>query len=92
MKAFAQRLFKRIKHLRFLLAINWPYGYLCRLDSGGKETITLNKQMWVIVSDGQSSDALPISFVSPQLVERLGAELAKKWYWPAAEAAKPEKV
>ena len=85
-------IFKRVKHARFLLAIHWPYGYLCRLPYGSKGEIRLTKQMWIIVSDGASQDALPISFVSPQLIESIGIELAKKWYWPQAESAQAAEV
>lgn len=86
MKAAILALYKRLKHLRFLIAIYWPYGHLCKFKLEGEGSITLNKQMWIIVSDGKSQDALPISFVSEELIKRCGDELAKKWYWPAAEA------
>lgn len=89
MKAVALALYERIKRLRYILAIRWPYGYLCRFPYGADGEIRLNKQMWIIVTDGKSQDALPINFVSPALVKRCGEELAKKWYWPAT-AVTPE--
>lgn len=42
----------------------------------GNETCTLRKDGWVIISDGKSSDALPITFCAPAIVEAFNAELA----------------
>lgn len=85
-----RKILKRVKHVRFLLALNWPFGHLCKFKLEGEGYILLNKQMWIIVSDGKSQDALPIEFVSPDLIKRCGEELAKKWYWPAAEPISPD--
>lgn len=42
----------------------------------GNETCTLRKDGWVIISDGKSSDALPITFCAPAIIEAFNAELA----------------
>ncbi|MGF6127200.1 hypothetical protein QF019_002409 [Pseudomonas frederiksbergensis] len=40
------------------------------------ETCTLRNDGWVIISDGKSSDALPITFCSPAIIEAFNATLA----------------
>ena len=70
-----------IKRLIWLAVQMWPYGNLCRFKYGELE-VTLNKQLWIITSDGISTDALPLSFVSQQLVDRVQDELLGKWYMP----------
>lgn len=42
----------------------------------GKETCTLRKDGWVIISDGKSTDALPIIFCAPAIIEAFNAEFA----------------
>lgn len=42
----------------------------------GNETATLRKDGWVIISDGRSTDALPITFCSPRIIEAFNAQLA----------------
>ncbi|WP_213881254.1 hypothetical protein [Pseudomonas sp. dw_358] len=42
----------------------------------GNETCTLRNDGWVIVSDGRSTDALPITFCSQSLIDKFEAELA----------------
>jgi len=42
----------------------------------GNETCTLRKDGWVIISDGKSSDALPITFCAPAIIEAFNAEFA----------------
>ncbi|MNC33343.1 hypothetical protein D3C75_817320 [compost metagenome] len=42
----------------------------------GRETCTLRKDGWVIISDGKSSDALPITFCAPAIIEAFNAEFA----------------
>ncbi|KJZ41353.1 hypothetical protein [Pseudomonas fluorescens] len=42
----------------------------------GNETCTLRNDGWVIISDGKSSDALPITFCAPAIIEAFNAELA----------------
>lgn len=39
-------------------------------------TATLRKDGWVIISDGKSTDALPINFCSPAIIEAFNAEFA----------------
>lgn len=47
---------------------------IARIQWGGN-TCTLRNDGWIIISDGQSRDALPITMVSPGLVDALRAEL-----------------
>ena len=42
----------------------------------GLNTCTLYKNGWVLISDGKSTDALPINFTSQVLVDAFAAELA----------------
>lgn len=42
----------------------------------GAETCTLRNDGWVIISDGKSSDALPIIFCSQRIVDAFEAALA----------------
>lgn len=42
----------------------------------GRNTCTLYKNGWVLISDGRSTDALPINFTSQALVDAFAAELA----------------
>ncbi|UZJ58614.1 hypothetical protein OKW98_18730 [Pseudomonas sp. KU26590] len=42
----------------------------------GRQTATLRKDGWVIISDGKSTDALPINFCAPAVIEAFNAEFA----------------
>ncbi|CAI3806755.1 hypothetical protein GLGCALEP_04320 [Pseudomonas sp. MM221] len=42
----------------------------------GRNTCTLYKNGWVLISDGKSTDALPLNFTSQVLVDAFAAELA----------------
>jgi hypothetical protein len=42
----------------------------------GLQTATLRKDGWVIISDGKSTDALPITFCAPAVIEAFNAEFA----------------
>lgn len=42
----------------------------------GNNTCTLYKNGWVLISDGKSTDALPVNFTSQALVDAFAAELA----------------
>lgn len=61
-----------------------PYGYICKFKYGGLD-VKLNKKFWIITSNGQSQDALPINFVSKELVGIVKQELKHKWYMPKFE-------
>lgn len=74
-----------IKHLIWTAIQIWPFGNLCRFTYGELE-IRLTKKLWIITSDGSSEDALPLSFVSQQLVDRVQAELESKWYMPTPKS------
>lgn len=63
--------------LQFWLKI--PFGSICSFEYG-KQKISVTKNLWVIVSDGKSSDALPINFVSQQLVSAIEAEMTRMGY------------
>lgn len=54
-----------------------PFSWLpiARITTG-KETCTLRKDGWVIISDGKSTDALPITFCAPAIIEAFNAEFA----------------
>jgi hypothetical protein len=51
-----------------------PGGDFCKLVNGG-ETVRFRKDLMVIVSDGRSYDAMPVTFVSPQLIEAFAARM-----------------
>lgn len=57
-----------------------PFGFLpiARIRTGrdGRETATLRKDGWVIITDGKSTDALPINFCSTAIIEAFNAEFA----------------
>lgn len=62
--------------IRFFLNI-WlrlPFGHICRIHHD-KAHITLLKNYWVVVSDGASSDALPITVISPALQHELALRM-----------------
>lgn len=63
----------------------WPWGYLCDFQWGHQGRIQLTKNCWVIVSHGNSQDALPINFVSQELGDRIVEEMNNKWYAPTVK-------
>lgn len=73
-----------IKRLIWLAVQFWPFGYFCQFRYGNLD-VAVRKNLWVIISDGYSKDALPMSLVSLELVDRVKAELQKKWYMPRLE-------
>lgn len=85
------RLFELIKAPARWIVRTWPYGYLCDFHWEGQGRIRLTKGLWVIVggeTKNDSTDALPITFVSEKLVDRIAKELNGKWYMPAGAAQK----
>lgn len=69
----------------------WPAGYLVDFHWEGQGRIRLTKDFWVVVggeTKNDSTDALPISFVSEKLVKRIAEELNGKWYMPAVAGQK----
>lgn len=68
----------KIRDILIKIWVRIPFGYLLRFKNG-KETITLNKDLWVIVSDGRSSDALPLNLCSQELVDNITERLEKKY-------------
>lgn len=69
----------KAKMLRAWLHI--PFGSICRFKYG-RHQVTVNKQLWVTISDGRSSDAVPLNFVSPDLVKAIEAEMLRVGYQP----------
>jgi hypothetical protein len=63
--------------LFYLINRKLPFGFLpiARINLG-RETATLRKDGWVIISDGKSTDALPINFCSTAIIEAFNAEFA----------------
>ena len=57
-----------------------PLGRLLRFQYGGL-LVTLRKDLWVEVSDdgGKSKDALPLTFVSQQLIDEIELRLASRY-------------
>lgn len=63
--------------LRIWLAI--PFGRICSMPYGN-QTVTLHKNLWLTVSDGQSQDTLPIHLVSPELITALRDRMTELGY------------
>lgn len=56
-----------------------PFGNICTFQNGSL-TVVVNKQLLVIISGGQSRDALPLAFVSPELVCKIAIEMETRGY------------
>jgi hypothetical protein len=56
-----------------------PFGTICKFQYGAL-TVTVKKNFWLIMDDGHSKDALPITFVSQELVTAVSAEMLRKGY------------
>lgn len=72
-------MFKTIKAALLRVWLQVPFGTICSFQYG-KQTVTLRKDMWLILSDGTSQDALPLTFVSPLLVAAVEAEMLRIGY------------
>lgn len=79
-----RKLLETIKTVARFFIFNTPYVILWRekVKEGGY--IKLTNTFWIITSDGESQDALPLSFCSQELVDRIAADLNKRW-WVAAQ-------
>jgi hypothetical protein len=64
--------FRRIVHFLVLFANGCVY-----MERDGNKTIKVKKNGWVIVSDGRSKDAMPISMCSLELINRVKESLSK---------------
>lgn len=85
MSAIGRALFGPVKAVALWWQKTWPWGYLCDFHWEGQGRIRLTKNGWVIVGgekEGDATDALPVTFVSPACVERIVEEMNKKWYAP----------
>ena len=60
-----------------------PFGNICTIQYGRLQ-VTFQKNMWVVMSDGSSSDALPLNLVSAELVDALAVEMRRRGYAIAA--------
>lgn len=67
----------RARVLRIWLVI--PFGRICSMPYGNLR-VTLHKNLWLTISDGQSQDALPIHLVSPELVTALRDRMTELGY------------
>lgn len=59
-------MFQPIVRLALAIWMRMPFGYICRVHHGTSH-MTLRKDFWIIVSDGKTTDALPINTVSHHL-------------------------
>lgn len=59
----------------------WPFGSIYRVADGKGYTIRVTKSLWVITSDGLSEDALPLSFCSEALVDRVAVSIQSRWWY-----------
>ena len=55
-----------------------PVGYLLRYHDGNNE-ITILKNLWVSISDGKSTDMLPLNFCSQEFVDDVDERLKVKY-------------
>jgi len=76
-------MWKTLKAALLRVWLHVPFGTICSFQYG-KQTVTLRKDLWLILSDGTSHDALPLSFVSPQLVAAVEAEMLRIGYRASA--------
>lgn len=59
-------MFQPIVRLALAIWMRLPFGHICRVHHGTSH-MTLRKDFWIIVSDGNTTDALPINAVSHHL-------------------------
>ena len=70
---------KKIKAMMLRLWMLVPFGNVCSFKYG-ELTVTVKKNLWLVMSDGQSKDALPITMVSETLVKAVAAEMERIGY------------
>jgi len=51
----------------------WMRGTVWQSEDG---KVVLNKNGWVVITDGKSSDAIPLVLCSQELIDRIEADLA----------------
>ncbi len=77
------KILRKIRKLLFNVWCLMPFGYLLRFDYGdtinGRQRITLNKNLWIIVDDGETVDALPMYLVSQKLLDECERRLINKY-------------
>lgn len=69
---------KKFRQLIFNVWMRVPFGHLLKFKDG-KNTITVTKALWVITSDGDSQDALPLNFCSQEFVDDVEKRLVRKY-------------
>jgi hypothetical protein len=80
--------FKMIKHAGAWLFWHWPFGDIYREPHGKDGTTRVAKNLWVFISDGKSTDALPLTYCSQEFVDRVVASVQRRWwYLPPDEPA-----
>lgn len=55
-----------------------PFGYLLKFRDGNNQ-IVITKDLWVIMGDGKSKDALPLNFCSQEFVDDIERRLSVKY-------------
>jgi hypothetical protein len=70
---------KKIKKMILSLWLIIPFGNICSFKYG-KLTVTVKKNFWLVMSDGESKDALPITMVSDTLVNAVAVEMKRMGY------------
>jgi hypothetical protein len=81
------RAYEAIKAVTRFFVRHWPFGDLWSDTDGKGGTIRVTKSLMVVMSDGRSTDALPLNFCSQEFVDRVGADIARRWYMPTASQA-----
>lgn len=71
--------YKSIKALMLTLWLQVPVGNVVSFKNGST-TVTLTKNLLVVISDGKSSDALPLAYVSESMVCRIMLAMHSKGY------------
>jgi hypothetical protein len=80
---------RAIKSTAAFLFWSWPFGNIYKAPDGEGGTLRVTKSLWVITSDGKSTDALPLTFCSQALVDRVEESLKRRWWYmpPRADRA-----
>jgi len=71
-----------LKKVKAMLLRAWlfiPFGNICTFTYG-ELTVTVQKNLWLVISDGRSKDALPITMVSEVLVNAVAEEMKRIGY------------
>jgi hypothetical protein len=60
----------------------WPFGIVYQTTNGRGETYTVDKRLWVIITNkaGRGADSLPLTFCSPEFLEGFISHIETKWW------------